>query len=336
MKQIIKNVQSKTSRIMTLCIILVVTIGYISCEDNILPEAGSIADLTPPTAGFASTQGIGSMDEWKTYSFANLSSNATDYSWDFGNGSSSTDFEPFTTFPGEGSFTVTLTASDKLGVESTVSQVIEVVEPIAVIIPDPVLVNADFNKLPKSSGSDCACSGWINKSVGDQGESSSGNGGSDNVVKFDNNEPDHVYQEFEVTPNADYTVELVISYKSSAGGPFPSMFEVRALAGSGYTGGYTPTYYTNTVDFPQNGYGYATVSQVEDATNNLLTEVIPHPGNTSYNTHTYTFNAGNNTSVALFMRGIGGPATGGGGGTFGYNSGDEEIRVDYVTITAIN
>ena len=44
----------------------------------------------------------------------------------------------------------------------------------------------------------------------------------------------------------------------------------------------------------------------------------------------YTFNAGNNDSVALFVRGIGGDS----GGNFGYNSGDEEIRMDSVTITA--
>ncbi|MFY0628975.1 MAG: PKD domain-containing protein [Flavobacteriaceae bacterium] len=316
-------------------IILVTLIAFSSCEDNTLPEIGSVPDLTPPEASFSATQGIGTNDEWKTYSFTNQSSGATNYAWDFGDGNSSGDFEPFNTFPGEGTFTVTLTASDQLGVESTFSLVIEVVEPIAVVIPDPTLVNSEFAKLPKSSGSDCACSAWINKSIGDQGESSSGNGGSDNVVKFDNNEPDHVYQEFEITPNADYTMNVVVSFKSlTSGGSFPSMFEIRVLAGSGYDSGYTPTYYTNTVDFPQDNYGYTSIGAVETSANNILTEVISNPSDTGYITYTYTFNSGNNTSLALFMRGIGGPASGGGGGSFGYNSGDEEIRVDNVTITA--
>ena len=331
MKQIIKKTNAKTMRILRSFFIVVAIITYTSCEDNILPETGSIPDLTPPEASFSGTQGIGPNDEWKTYSFANLSSGATMYSWSFGDGNTSTDFEPFNTFPGEGTFTITLIASDNLGAESTYTEVIEVVEPIAVVIPDPVLVNNDFNKLPKSSGSDCACSGWINKSLGDQGESSSGNGSD--VVKFDNNEPDHIYQEFEVTPNADYTITVISSFKDPLNGTYPSMLELRVLAGSGYVGGYTPTYYTNTVDFPQDGYGYTSISQVETAANNLVTPIMPisNPSDTSYLTNTFTFNAGNNTSVAFFMRGIGGDST---VGNFGYTSGDEEIRVDSITITA--
>ncbi|MDT7831464.1 PKD domain-containing protein [Flavobacteriaceae bacterium S356] len=333
MKQIIKKTNSRTISKLKYLFIVAAIISYISCEDNILPEAGSIPDLTPPEAGFVATQGAGPNDEWKTYTFANLSTGATMYSWSFGDGNTSTTFEPLNTFPGEGTFTVTLIASDNLGVESTYTEVIEVVQPIATVIPDPVLVNADFNKLPKSSGSDCSCSGWINKSLGDQGESSSGNGGSDNVVKFDNNEPDHVYQEFEVTPNADYTITVVSSFKDPLNGTYPSMLEIRVLAGSGYVSNYAPTYYTNTVDFPQDGYGYTTISQVEDPTNNLLTPIMPisNPSDTSYLTNTFTFNAGNNTSVAFFMRGIGGDSS---VGNFGYTSGDEEIRVDSVTITA--
>lgn len=330
MNRIVKKSNIMTKVQLKALFVFVAILSYISCEENILPEAGSIPDLTPPTAGFSSTQGIGPNDEWKTYTFSNLSTNATMYMWDFGDGNTSTDFEPLNTFPGEGTYTVTLVASDNLGVESTITEVIEVVEPIVAVVPDPTLVNADFDKLPKSSGSDCSCSGWINKSLGDQGESSSGNGGSNNVVKFDNNEPDHVYQEFEITPNADYTMQVVVSFKDPLNGAFPSMLELRVLSGSGYTSGYSPTYYTNTVDFPQDNYGYATIAQVEDPTNNLLTETIANPSDTDYITYTFMFNAGNNSSVALFIRGIGGDSS----GNFGYNSGDEEIRVDSVTITA--
>jgi len=239
-------------------------------------------------------------------------------------------------------YTVTLTATDDLGVSSTFSQVIDVVEPEEPPVADPVLVNADFTKLPKSSGSDCCCSGWINRDVGDQGESSSGNGGSDNVIKFDNNEPDHAYQEFAVTANADYSVQIVTSFKSLVtGGTMPSSLELRVLAGSGYTAGYTPTYYTDTAVMPQGNsatgtWGYNSVAQVEDPANNLLVETQVNPNDTGYLTYTYTFNAGANDSVALFIRGLGGPATGGAGGNYGYNSGDEEIRADSVTITAIN
>lgn len=321
-------------------LLLSVAIALISsCEPELggafeFDIAESIADATPPSANFAATQGAAT--EWATYNFANLSSSATTYLWDFGDGNTSTSLDGVNTYAGEGTFTVTLTASDALGVVSTSTQTIVVIEPEDPTVPDPTLINGDFNKLPKSSGSDCACAGWINKSIGDQGESSSGNGGSDNVLKFDNNEPDIVYQEFEVTPNADYTIEIVTSFKSlEAGGP-ASMLELRVLAGAGYTSGYSPTYYANTVDFPQDDYGYASISQVEDAANNLLTETQVNPNDDDYFTYTYTFNAGANNSVALYIRGIGGPATGGGGGDFGFNSGAEEIRADSVIITAVN
>jgi len=314
---------------------LILILGTQTCSefDKFEPLGeNSIADATPPIANFSSTQGAGPDDEWKDYTFANLSSSATTFAWDFGDGSSSTEVDGANTYSGEGTWTVTLTASDALGVVSTFSETITVVEPEEPDVPDPVLVNADFNKLPKSSGSDCACSGWINKGIGEQGESSSGNGGSDNVVKFDNNESDHVYQEFAVTPNADYTIQIVTQFKDPTGGPFPSMLELRVLAGAGYTNGYTPTYYTDTVDFPQEGWGYATIAQVEVAENNLLVEVQDNPADDSYITYNYTFNAGANDSVALFIRGIGGDSI----GEFGYTGGDEEIRADYVTITAVN
>jgi hypothetical protein len=300
-----------------------------SCEDNDLPETGSIADATPPSALFSATQGEGLDPAWKVYSFSNQSASATSYSWNFGDGNTSTDFEPSNTYPGEGTFTITLTAKDNLGVESTYTETIEIVMPIVAPISDPVLVNAEFVKLPKSSGSDCTCSGWINKSLGDQGESSTGNGSD--VLKFDNNEPDHIYQEFEVAANADYTITIITQFKPSAGGSYPAELELRVLGGSGYISGYSPTYYADTVDFPQDGYGYTSVSQVEDVDNNLLVEVRSNPADDSYLTTTYTFNAGNNSSVALFIRGIGGDSS---VGSFGYTSGDEEIRLDSVTITA--
>ena len=111
------------------------------------------------------------------------------------------------------------------------------------------------------------------------------------------------------------------------------MLEIRVLKGSGYIAGYTPTYYTAAPDFPNSGYGYTTVAQVETVANNLLTETIANPNDDDYFTKTYTFNAGANDSVALFIRGLGGDST---AGNYGYTSGDEEIRADSVTITAIN
>ncbi|MBQ0786673.1 MAG: PKD domain-containing protein [Oceanihabitans sp.] len=311
-----------------------------SCDDFEQFEPigeNSIEDATPPTAGFSASQGAGSGEEWKDYTFANTSNSATTYAWSFGNGETSTDIDGATTYPGEGTYTVSLTASDALGVVSTYSEEIVVIEPEEPEVADPVLINTDFDKLEKNNGasSDCSCSGWDNDDIGEQGESSSGNGGSDNVLKFDNNEPDHIYQEFAVTPNADYSIAIVVSFKSLENNvpPVDSMLELRVLAGAGYITGYTPTYYETATEFPSSGYGYTTVAQVEDAANNLLDDAtLTNPSDDSYITYTYTFSSGANDSVALFVRGIGGAAT----GDYGYTSGDEEIRADSVTITAIN
>lgn len=313
----------------------------LSCDDFDrfeVPEENSIADATPPEANFVAIQGEGlENDEWKDYTFANGSTGATSYQWNFGDGNTATDFEPVHTFAGEGTYTVSLTIEDNLGAIDTYTEDVVVIEPEQPAVPDPTLINFDFDRLPKSSGSDCCCSAWINRSLGDQGESSSGNGGSNNVVKFDNIEPDHIYQEFEVVPNAEYLVDIEAAFQSLvSGGSMPSMLEIRVLAGSGYDSSYVPVYYTNTVDFPQDGFGYSSLAQAEDPANNIFTTTLSNPSDSSYMTTSFSFNAGTNTSVALFIRGIGGPATGGGGGNFGYNSGDEEMRIDKITVTAIN
>lgn len=330
--QAIKNIKMKTMKLFKFlsASIVMLAIVLVSCENEYdLPEAGSIADLTPPEANFTFSGGE-LVEDYNNIAFTNLSTGATMYTWDFGDGTTTTDFEPTHVYPGEGNYTATLTISDALGVTSTFSETFDLVEPDPPAVPNPVLINADFSKIPKSSGSDCSCAGWINKDIGEQGESSSGNGGSDNVVKFDNLEPDHVYQEFAVTPNADYTMQMPVSFKPLVGGGMPSSLEIRILAGSGYIDGYTPIYYNEAVEMPQEDWGYTTVAQMEDAANNLLVEVIDNPGTEDYLVYTYTFNVGNNDSVALFVRGIGGP----GGGEFDYNSGEEEIRADYVTIIA--
>ena len=36
----------------------------------------------------------------------------------------------------------------------------------------PTVLNDSFDKIAKSSGSDCSCSGWRNTAIGDQGGSS--------------------------------------------------------------------------------------------------------------------------------------------------------------------
>ncbi|MEM8846350.1 MAG: PKD domain-containing protein [Bacteroidota bacterium] len=326
----IMNYKSAILKSTLLCFVLV------SCDFiEELPEANSQADETPPTAFFTFTNGV-EVETFNQVSFANQSSNATTFAWDLGDGTTSTAVDPSHTYAGEGSFTVTLTVSDALDQVATYSETIELIEPEAPAVPDPILLNAEFENLPKSSGSDCNCSGWINTDVGEQGETSSVN--SSAVLKLDNAEPDHAYQEFEVVPNAGYRVEIPYVFQSDQTGDLPSSLEIRVLAGEGYVDGYTPVYFTDTAEIPQSGFGYTTVAQIEEADNNLAIEVVENPNTGDIRRFVFTFNAGANDSVALFIRGIGnsGPEDPADFARYGYASGDEEIRIASVIITAVN
>jgi gliding motility-associated-like protein len=67
--------------------------------------------------------------------FSNLSSSGASYLWDFGDGTSSTQHSPVHTFPGPGTYTVTLTATDPL----TCNEVDVAVRTVHVHAPAPVL-----------------------------------------------------------------------------------------------------------------------------------------------------------------------------------------------------
>ena len=115
-----KNIAKLLSYVMVVAIgMMVVT----SCNED-LPEAGSIPDETPPTAGFSYTA---SSESNLTINFTNLSASATQYMWDFGDGNTSTDKEPSNSYADFGTYTVTLTSSDNLGVNSTVTGEVMVV-----------------------------------------------------------------------------------------------------------------------------------------------------------------------------------------------------------------
>ena len=90
----------------------------------------------PPEANFSYASSI---DDFRTINFSNLSDEATTFAWDFGDGNTSTETNPTFTFEaGEGTYPVTLTASDALGAESSITIDVEVVEgPFQPIILEP-------------------------------------------------------------------------------------------------------------------------------------------------------------------------------------------------------
>jgi PKD repeat protein len=68
-----------------------------------------------PTANFTFDTGVGRTHAPKSVSFLNNSTGATSYSWNFGDGTSSTDIAPTHSYTTGGTFNVTLTATGQGG-----------------------------------------------------------------------------------------------------------------------------------------------------------------------------------------------------------------------------
>lgn len=139
-----KIFNNNTLKAMNLPFVLLVNfllLGAISCEKLELPEAGSIEDLTPPSASFSA---VGT-DDFLTYNFSNTSKSATDYVWTFPGGSSSTAVEPSFTFPSVGTYSISLLATDKLLVSDSYTVEVTVVEPPIPPAINPEVINGDFS-----------------------------------------------------------------------------------------------------------------------------------------------------------------------------------------------
>ncbi|MFZ1750269.1 MAG: PKD domain-containing protein [Saprospiraceae bacterium] len=110
-------------------------IFFIGCESAFtfdLPEANSKPDTVLPKADFSY---IPDANDFQKIIFKNLSFESTKYSWDFGGGKS-TSIDPSFTFPGEGTFKVTLTASDENGASNTVTKDVVVKDVFVPITPE--------------------------------------------------------------------------------------------------------------------------------------------------------------------------------------------------------
>lgn len=105
-----------------------------SCTEE-LPEAGSLADLTPPEAGFAFASDA---EDNLKINFTNTSSSAIDFEWSFGDGNTSTETEPSNTYADYGKYMVTLMSTDAAGVSSSTEIEIEVIKgPFQPIVLEP-------------------------------------------------------------------------------------------------------------------------------------------------------------------------------------------------------
>lgn len=134
---------------------------FISCDDAFdydLPDSNSKVDTILPNANFsyASLQA-----DFMQIRFTNLSTESTTYLWEFGFGETSNLKDPtFTFINGEGTYPVTLTASDANGASSTITINVEVVMgPVSPILQgagfevdaDKNFWKADFSRIGSSS-----------------------------------------------------------------------------------------------------------------------------------------------------------------------------------------
>lgn len=203
MKNKIINYQSHG--ILNLLLILFLAGCFISCDyEYELPEEGSIPDATPPTANFTASQND---QDFLEFSFANLSNSATDYMWDFGDGSTSTELDPTHSFPAEGRYTVSLTVSDKLGVSDTFTSDIIVEEP-----PTPPAITPFIGEASFEDGSDACGDGqdgrdcWRLSGAKIHQITSSDGRGDTQAAKYPASATDarQSYQAITVSPNTKY------------------------------------------------------------------------------------------------------------------------------------
>lgn len=223
---IIKILKSTTALAFMGSLLLVSCNPTISSLEFELPEANSKADLKPPVAKFAATETA----DYLTYTFSNTSSSATDYTWNYGDGTSSVGKDGENTFPAEGSYTVTLTAMDKLGKSSTFTATITVVKPIIPPAIIPTILNGDFKdgqdnwKFSSFSGGTTSpynTSGdgsWLNYDGSDNGSKTEGAKWTQSTSAgvYVSSKTRYAYQAITVTPNTNYILEYEYAIKTEA------------------------------------------------------------------------------------------------------------------------
>ena len=188
------------------------TFSMFSCSDFELPEAGSIPDLTPPSAKFGA---VVSPDNNLTINFANLSTSSTDYMWDFGDGNTATSKDASNTYANIGQYTVTLIASDKLGATSTASQIVVVEEQTAIL---PVVQEPGFEDGTLPDGSGDGRDSWRNDLGGVIQITSSPVYSGEQAAKFPSAGDRVGYQALTVSANTDYVVTYYYTMKEDGDG----------------------------------------------------------------------------------------------------------------------
>lgn len=228
---------------------LVAIVFMASCSQEFeLPDTGSIPDNTLPEANFSFVRSGNTLADFKIISFTNSSAEATKYAWDFGVGvvcdtatvngvltivcgdeTTSTDKDvPLVKFSdGEGTYPVTLVASDANDSEDVLTLDVEVVDEFVAI--NPVVNNGDMESKPFST--DWGMAAYTGVSSTTPNTSSDGSpidydgidtGSKTGGMKFTSGTSNpanqgsrrYAYQALTVSPTtADRTVKYIVEYQ---------------------------------------------------------------------------------------------------------------------------
>ncbi len=259
-----------------LCLIAIAAVLN-SCKDAFkhdLPEANSKEDTIFPTANFSYASSI---DDFRTIKFTNLSFEATTYLWDFGGGNTSTEQDPTYTFEaGEGTYPVTLTASDGNGVSGSVTIDVVVVEgPFQPIIIEP---GFEDNTLPDGSGD--GRDSWRNNDLGGVIQiTGSPVTFGDQGAKLPAEQDRIGYQEIVVEANTNYDLRFWYTMLDNSSDPWVTV----SILGVTQHGGT----FTTTQDALDNTIGSVTVNDTSDPQEYLEQKL--------------SFNSGDNDIVAIYF-----------------------------------
>lgn len=276
------------SMLVTSCIIVSCVNDGLFRDD--LPGANSKADEIFPEANFSYAS---SSDDFRTINFSNLSNEAGTFIWDFGDGNTSTDQNPSFTFDGgEGTYTVTLTATDGNGISEIITIDVLVVEgPFQPIIIEP---GFEDGMLPNGAGGDGRDS-WRNSDLGGVIQiTGSPVTFGDQGAKLPVPAGDRIgYQEIVVEPDTNY--DLAFWYTMLSGSADPSIT-------------------VSVLGVTQNGGTFTTLEEVAAGTIASVT-VTDDEDPDVYVQQQLSFNSGENNTVAIF-----------------FTNGEVEARLDDFTI----
>ncbi|WP_350288958.1 PKD domain-containing protein [uncultured Croceitalea sp.] len=271
------NIFNKIRLVLTTLVVASIVLSCVGDElfRDDLPGANSKADTVFPAANFSYAS---SSDDFRIINFTNLSTEALSFEWDFGNGNSSTEEDPSFTFEaGEGTYPVSLTATDGNGITGTTTIDVIVVEgPF-----QPIILEAGFedDTLPEGGGD--GRDSWRNSDLGGVIQiTGSPVTFGDQGGKLPTPAGDRAgYQELTVDPDTNYDLS----------------FWYTMLSGSS-----DPRLIVSVLGVTQNGGTFETLEAVANGTIATVT-VTDDSEPDVYVQQKLSFNSGTNNTIAIFF-----------------------------------